>query len=426
MKMEEAPPPEENLSGAADLLAGELRDQLFSRLTERLQDGEVLVANAHFQRALEEEYQALAEASPTQELKERLTAFIQEINKKKPEAFVVPGLENWIIKAFMEVVRKNNWNIVLFQENGHQALRDFIRQDRVRAVMAQLQILPAQLNLTRCLRSVANQLAGKGDLKPKRAPRHIPLGGQGQQAEAAEQLPETLQEYLAGPASEPTEEEIQQRAQEQHKLHAQIRGEQLDHLFQNLDSYVQQGRLTREDAGRFAKVRQLDRAVKAGKVPREQGDKIRNSLLAGKVRFEFERKIQAVTDYAVTYLQLFASLKRLDPRYDDALRFLIRYKEIANAERERFAPEPIVNILSVDFACLKFLTGIMDRQDAEVRMMIAGLPPYGYVIRKGQEQRIERLTIEEEFVNRTFPARLIFALSLASSMARGLDSIPAT
>lgn len=393
MKMEDTPPP------ADDLLGSELRDQLFARVVARLHNGEVLVANAHFQRAFEEEYQVLTGAAPGRELKEQLAALIQEVNKKTPEVLVVAGVENWIIKAFMEVVRKNNWNVVLFQENGHQALREFMGQDRVRALLAQLQLRPVQLNLSRCLRSAANLVAGKGDLKPKRVPRFVPLGGQGPPPEAAEQVPETLKQYLAGPAAEPTEEEAQQRTQEQQKLQAQIRDEQLDHLFQNLDSYLQQGKFTQEEAERFGKVYQVERAVKAGKLQREKGDKIRNSLLAGTARFEFDRKVRAVTDYAVCYLQLFAALKRIEAKYDDGLRFLIRYKEVVNADREQFAPEEVVHSLAGDSQCLKLLTGLMDRQDAEVRMMIACLAPYSYVVRKGQEQRIERLTIEERFID---------------------------
>ena len=41
---------------------------------------------------------------------------------------------------------------------------------------------------------------------------------------------------------------------------------------------------------------------------------------------------------------------------------------------------------------------IMDRQDAEVRMMAAHLPPYNRVIRRGQN-RMENLVIEEDFVD---------------------------
>lgn len=143
----------------------------------------------------------------------------------------------------------------------------------------------------------------------------------------------------------------------------------------------------------------MDRAVKSGKISGDQGSKIRNSLLAGNVRYEYDRKIKAVTDYAVTYLQLFVALKRIEPKYDGALRFLIEHKEVANAEKDQFDPTQLTNILLEDFDQLKLLSGIMDRQDGEVRMMVAGLMPYGQVTRKGQDQRIERLTVEQGFID---------------------------
>lgn len=52
--MEEPAVPEKPL--AAEPLSGQLRDQLLARVSERLQRGEVLVSNAHFIRACEEEY----------------------------------------------------------------------------------------------------------------------------------------------------------------------------------------------------------------------------------------------------------------------------------------------------------------------------------------------------------------------------------
>lgn len=382
---------------SAESLSNELRDQLLARVSERLQGGEVLVSNAHFQKAFEEEYQFLNGVVPVDELRTQLSAAIEDINKRNPEVLVVLGVENWLVKAFMEGVRKNNWTIVTFQEQGHQALREFIRHERVKAVMGQMQVLPAQLNLRRCLRIAANQVAGKGGQIPKRNVRLDQLGAA--PAERVEHLPENLKIFLSGPAPAPSAAEIEARNQEEQRLQEEIRAQQLANLFQNLESYVDQGKLNREEADRFTKVYQVDRAVKSGKISREQGSKIRNSLMAGNVRFEFDRKIKAVTDYAVTYLQLFAALKRVEPKYDEALRFLITHKEVANAEKEQFDPTEVTNILIADFDQLKLLSGIMDRQDGEVRMLVAGLPPYGQVLRKGQDQRIERLTVEQGFVD---------------------------
>lgn len=197
--MNEPAKPDQSLPG--DLLSNQLRDQLLSRVSERLQSGEVLVSNAHFQKAFEEEYRALNGMVPVEELRAQLSAAIEDINKRNPEVLVVLGVENWLVKAFMEGVRKNNWNIVTFQEQGHQALREFIRHERVKAVLAQMQVQPAQLNLKRCLRIAANQVAGKGGQVPKRNVRLDQLAAA--PVERVELLPENLKIFLSGPTPEP-------------------------------------------------------------------------------------------------------------------------------------------------------------------------------------------------------------------------------
>ncbi len=150
----------------SESLKQELRDQLLARVSERLQGGEVLVSNGHFLKAFEEEYQELNGEVPPQEIRGQLGSAIEEINKRNPEVLVVLGVENWLVKAFVEVIRKSNWNIVTFHEQGHQALREFIRQDRVKAVMAQMQVQPAQLNLKRCLRIAGNRWPAKRARSP--------------------------------------------------------------------------------------------------------------------------------------------------------------------------------------------------------------------------------------------------------------------
>ena len=44
------------------------------------------------------------------------------------------------------------------------------------------------------------------------------------------------------------------------------------------------------------------------------------------------------------------------------------------------------------------MIGMMDRQDAEVRMMAANLPPYNQVVRRGYP-RMDKLMVEEEFID---------------------------
>jgi len=70
-----------------------------------------------------------------------------------------------------------------------------------------------------------------------------------------------------------------------------------------------------------------------------------------------------------------------------------------NAEaKEEVEWKPIITGLVEELETLHQLIGMMDRQDAEVRMMAAHLPPYNQVVRRGQA-RIDKLLVEEEFID---------------------------
>ena len=104
-------------------------------------------------------------------------------------------------------------------------------------------------------------------------------------------------------------------------------------------------------------------------------------------------------DYVIVYAQFFEGLQRIDPRFDAALRFLIAHKDAVNAEEGDVVDwKPIVNALIGEYDTMHRVIEMMDRQDAEVRMMAARLPPYSHVIRRGQD-RVERLLVDESFVD---------------------------
>jgi len=131
----------------------------------------------------------------------------------------------------------------------------------------------------------------------------------------------------------------------------------------------------------------------------EQASKVRNSIMDGSARYEVDKKIKESVNYAVAYLQVFEGLKRIDPKYDKGMRFLIRHKEVVNTDTlERDHVMQVIDALLEDIDALQLLIGMMDRQDAEVRMMAARLPPYSYVAKRGQD-RVENMIVEESFVD---------------------------
>ena len=389
----------------------ELKEQLLSLVADRLMTGEVLISEAHFQQVMEEGFEALSGSPAASEDKKWLGMVVAKVNEQNPEVFVVPGVENWIIKSVLANVRKAGWGVVEIQEQGNQTIRQFLKEDKVQPVLAQLKITPAQLNQKRCFRSVLNQVAGKTDadqqrsaarlaqLKKEAASRPPPPAASTEESKAGP----GLDELLSGPATEPSKEEADTRVEEQKKLQGEIRKKQMVALISHLDTYVQQGKLSAEDAERMRKAHKVDEAVRAGKVTAEKGSRIRNSVLDGTARDKIEKQVKDAVDYVVVYTQVFQALRRMDPKYDVSLRFLAQHKHAINADRnedEDTIPEmgPAVTALIADVDCLRCDIEIMDRQEAEVRMIAARLPPYSYILRR-DHQRVENMVVEPAFVD---------------------------
>jgi len=394
----------QEISSAAQgdtLLPAGLRDQLLGVVADRLNSGETLITEAHFQKALEEGYHALTKAFPSNDVKQRLQDLIKEVSAETPEILVIPGLENWITKSFLAQVRKANWGITEVKVEGQNAIRDFVKQKTVRGLMAQLQINPNQVNIRRCLQTITYEIAGKEDPQKKRAAdRLAQLKASASEVEGGDVTPPAAPKtYMLEPASEPTEEEAEQRTEQEKNVRGQLRKEQMALMIKNLEVYVEQGKLSAEDADRLRKLEKVDQAVKSGKVDGEKASKVRNRIMGGSARYELDKKIKDTVDYAVAYLQVFEALKRIDPQNDNGLRFLLRHKGAVNAdEMVKDDLIELVDALLGEMDALQQLINMMDRQDAEVRMMAVRLPPYSYVVKRGQDS-MEHIVAEESFID---------------------------
>ncbi len=383
-----------------ELVPAAVRAELLSLLGDRLSSGEPLISHGHFQKAMEEGYSALRGSFPSEDIKVRLGEIAREAVGANPETFAVPGVENWMTRVVLSTVRKNGWEIADVQERVPGVLRDFIKQDQVRTVLTQLDLTPQQLNVRNCMRSIVNAVAGKEDPKKKRAAARLAqLMSQLKKEGKSEGEVSGLSQLLTGPASEPDEREVAQRTQEQKRGQAELKARQMQLLVQNLDAYVEQGKISAEDAEGLRKLHQVDLALKSGKIDRDKGSKIRNSILSGQARDSLQKKMREEVDYVVIYTQVFEALQRIDERFDPALRFLIRFKEQVNVDMGAEVEwKPVIDALIGEYDTMHRLIELMDRQDAEVRMMAARLPPYNYVVRRGQG-RVETLLIEEAFID---------------------------
>lgn len=392
-------------------LSDDLRDQVLQYVGERLSAGDILVTPEQLRTAAREGYEQLAGVSPGPEVNGDLVAALQAVNAEDAGVFVVPGVENWIARSVLAEVRKQGWTLAEVMERGNQAIREFLRTPRARGLLGQLGLAPKQLNLSRCLRSMVNAVAGREDPVQRRSVERLAqLRAGAKQRAPATKAPAAgvvvhtrdLAELTGRPEPMPSEEEAAQRTQDEARAQTRIRKAQLGQLVAHLDTYVQMGKITPEDAERLRKLDRVEQAVRSGKASAEQGSKIRNSILTGKARDRLEHRVREAVDHAVVYTQVFQALRRIEARFDPALRFLIRHRDGVNADRNADGEAPDLHVVAgalvEDMEALHLLIDMMDRKDAEVRMIAARLPPYSLIERRDQD-RIETLVVAESFVD---------------------------
>ena len=148
---------------------------------------------------------------------------------------------------------------------------------------------------------------------------------------------------------------------------------------------MERGQISPDDAERLRKLHQVDMGMRSGKIEREKGSKIRNSILSGQARDRLDKKVREEVDYVAIYAQVFEALGRIDPRYDAALNFIVRHKEIVNSVKgEDVEWRAVLDELIEEYDTLHLILELMDRRDAEVRMMAVRLPPYSYIVTRGK------------------------------------------
>ena len=402
-----------------------LREQLLIYLGDRLQTGEVLITAGQFASAVEEGFVALVGGEVDEQMRRQLTEFLSAANAEDPSQLLAPGVENWVSLSVLAQVRKAGWGITEVQEQGNQLIRDFIRTERAKALLEQLGVKSQLVNMSNCHRFVVNRIAGRQDDTQKNANQRLA----GLAAAAAERLAEAarqaaadsaaalaaadgvadpsigaeerIEALLAAPVDLPDAAESEARKQSEKTARVRLRQEQMGELVANLDNYISLGRISAEDGERLRKSHILDEAMRSGKVDKEKGSKIRNSIMSGEASDRVEKQVKDAVDFTVAYVQVFEALGRIDERFDPGLRFLVRHGVAINEDADSGVAAglgPVVEALMLDSAALRPLIDLMDRKDAEVRMIAARLPPYSVIVKRDQG-RVERVALEGEFID---------------------------
>ena len=390
-------------------LAREVIAELWSKVVERLDKGEILITNRHYQKAMEADFKSIAGDTPTPDERQSLNRMIAEVNRKYPETYVAKGVINAVGRAFEEGVQQLNWSVAQIQQSGARSIRRFAQLDEVLDLLEEARIRPDQVDLLGCVKNVLREMESK---LPKPAATvavkevNRKRGSKRKTDPAAENLAAKNRSLVSGAelmeavkAGEVDKEEVLRRTLEQKKRSAEIEAAEVAAIPERVEGYVERGLITEDEGNKIRRLNSLDEKRRRGQIDDREFSRVRNSILSGQARDELDRRVREVVGEQARYLEVFDSMTNLDSGLDDALRFLIRFKEGVVAEAGSDVDlNPIVEDLTENTELLQSVIALMDRIDPEIRMMSARLPPYNQVMKRGME-KIANLTIEISFVD---------------------------
>ncbi|MFP6643025.1 MAG: hypothetical protein VCF24_05610 [Candidatus Latescibacterota bacterium] len=389
-----------------NLLSRDLRIEMWLALAARLRDGEALYSNAQFRDTVLEIYKQVTGLDPIDRVKNEVAVMVESVNREHPEKYQALSVQNGIAKAFEEGVRRHNWDLAKIQEQGARVIKRFSQQESMRDLFEDVKINPSQLSMVGCVQRVIAQVAPRQDEGPAAAapvqaptfrPDLAPVAPVAPPVQAdADPIDADTQEAIA--SGEVDAEVARERAAEGERRRPVLEKQEIEKVPERLDALVQKGVVTEEEAGKLHELNKLDERVKSGEITEEKTTEIRNSLMDSKTRDKLERKVRESVADSVKYLQVFESMKKINPKYHDAIGFLIQHKNLVTAKDDAGVDQSAaIKALMEDVELLDDVVDIMERKDQELRMISVRLHPYSGIMNRGIE-RIGNMTIEEVFV----------------------------
>lgn len=382
-------------------LSQDLLADLWTRITERLRQGEPLITLGQFQFAMEKEYELLTGEETDPGIRTHIRRVVTAVNTRHPETYVAQGMQNGVNQAFDKGVGKLRWDEAKIQAKGARSIQRFSRQENVDNLLKEVNVRRGQIDILGCLQHSLEVL--KETRVPLQPPDVAPLS-----KSVTSQPPKPLADVdplkndpdiqAAVDGGDVGKDEARRRLEQQERSGSVLEKRELEKVTQNLQSYVAQGTITEEEAEKLGELSQVDARLKRGEIDEKKATQIRNSILHGDVRDTLNRQIQDAVDQAVRYLQVFESMQKIGLPCDAALEFLIAHKEVVTAtEPQGVDLVQVIQELTDDASLLQGVVDIMERQDHEIRMISVRLPPYNYIMKHGLE-KIGNMTIESSFL----------------------------
>ena len=376
-----------------EVLPSELKLELWKQVDRRLRRGEVLITTEQFYRAMFRDFKKMIKAEPSKPMKLELIKMIETVNETQPETFLTLGIKNGVTRYLKDVEDRTQG-----EEGAVEEARSMIEMISDGRVALFLEGMGVEVGATgvsdKIKKAIISVVEGKklkgAPTKERRQQRRRKAASSmvGVHTSAAAQSAEPSEKAAYEPP--PSEEEQQARVQEDKKQFELAAQQEMDRAPRNIEAYLQDNRLTQEEATDLRTLYDIDERLAKGEIDEEEANRLRAEI-SESVREKLQQRVRDAVDHSAHYINVFEALKRVPADRDDALKFLIESNTQVADEGEDVDLSQVTAVLEDDDELVDNLGTLMERKDHEVRMLAANMPPYRHIFSAGEKMDHRRV-----------------------------------
>jgi len=379
-------------------LPAKLRLALWKRVDRRLQHGDVLITDEHFQQLMEREFLRLVHVKPSPKISAAILAMVHRVNEEYPNKYLGLGIKNMMTFYTRTLLDRLEGHSEEALKEGRDRIKKMMREGRTALFLESIGIELGPRGLPRSVeKAIQNVLNGQEIEVPQQVQeRQRKKRGPGMANVRISEAALKAEEEAEGPAQTPLpgEDECKDREERMMAREVEITSEEVSRARNYLDSYREQGLIDEEEVSILTELYGIDSDLAEGKINLEEAERRRSKIGNREV---VDKKINQAVAFSVHYINAFEGLRRLPQERDAVCRLLIRQKQGAMAEKgDEVLLDPLIDELDKNDDLLESTIKLLERRDHEARMLSANLPPYRYVTGQG---RIGNWLIEESFID---------------------------
>lgn len=376
---------------AASALDARLRTELWLRIEEHLAEGNTLATARQFQAAIESAYVDFTGQAPPADVTRRLRRLVQSVNAGRPDTYLAQGVQNGVQKAFARGVERLNWDLAQIQRHGSASIQRFLRRERIRGFLQEIQLDPALVDVSTCVqhgvavartrqRTVASP--GRSGRRSTLLPPMERVDSSGDSPALTPAVTDDVEILLDAPLRAAVgdgsiaPEEAQRRLRETERVRLQFYEKIMERLAMTVSVYVEDGLLSQDEEAQFQALAAIDAAVASRELDPTEAKQQRETLLDEDGRQQLTTVLDKAVAGTVAHLQVFDSLQKIRGEYDGLLRTLIQHKELVMAGDDDADRTPLMSALMRSPGFLDLAVATMERKDPEIRQLAARMPPY--------------------------------------------------